>query len=117
MRYLRVIFLFLLAIALISVAMANRDLVVLSLLPADFAALLGVNWSVELPLFLVIFAAIVLGLLIGFVWEWLREHKHRVAASRSGKAAAKLERELAVMRDATSVPKDDILALLDKPKA
>lgn len=117
MRYLRLSLLFLLGIALISLAMANRAVVSISALPADLAALLGVHWSVELPLFLVIFASIVTGLLIGFVWEWLREHKHRVAASRSGKMAAQLERELAVMRDATSVPKDDILALLDKPKA
>ena len=29
---------------------------------------------------------------------------------------ARLEREMAVMRDATSLPKDDILALIDKPR-
>jgi hypothetical protein len=52
-----------------------------------------------------------------FVWEWLREHKHRVAANSNGKQVSKLERELAAMRDATSLPKDDILALLDGPKA
>jgi hypothetical protein len=68
-------------------------------------------------MFLVIFASITAGLLIGFVWEWLREHKHRAAARQSGKVVSKLERELASMRDATSLPKDDVLAILDAPKA
>jgi hypothetical protein len=66
---------------------------------------------------MVIFGGIIAGLLIGFVWEWFREMKHRSTASRKTREVARLERELAVMKDSQSVPKDDILALLDKPKA
>lgn len=117
MRFVRVFLVFALALVLVSVAMANRALVPLQMLPGDLAVLLGVNWAMELPLFLVIFASIIAGLLIGFVWEWLREHKHRVTATRSTKAVAKLERELAVLRDARSLPTDDVLAILEKPKA
>jgi hypothetical protein len=63
----------------------------------------------------VIFAAIIAGVLVGFVWEWFREHGHRATASRKSREVARLERELAVMRDATSVPpKDDVLALLER---
>jgi lipopolysaccharide assembly protein A len=65
----------------------------------------------------VIFGGIVGGILIGFVWEWAREHKHRVVAKGATKQVSRLERELALMRDANSVPQDDILAILDKPKA
>jgi hypothetical protein len=43
--------------------------------------------------------------------------KHRSTASRKTREVARLERELAVMKDSQSVPKDDILAILDKPKA
>ncbi len=117
MRYLRIILLLLLAIALISVALANRDVVVVHLLPLDLSALFGIDWALQLPMFLVIFTSIIIGVLIGFVWEWLREHKHRAAARQSTKAVSKLERELATMRDATSLPKDDVLAILEKPKA
>jgi lipopolysaccharide assembly protein A len=117
MRILRVVLLFILALALVSVAMANRTLVPLQLLPSDLAILIGVNWGIEIPLFLVIFASIIAGLLIGFVWEWLREHKHRAAVKSSIKTVSKLERELATMRDARSVPTDDVLAILEKPKA
>jgi uncharacterized integral membrane protein len=114
-RWLRYLFLFVLAVSLITTAMANREVVLLQLLPEDLAAFLGFGWSAELPLFLVLFGGIVAGLLIGFVWEWFREHKHRVVASARTREVTRLERELAVMRDAASVPpKDDVLALLDQ---
>jgi hypothetical protein len=51
------------------------------------------------------------------VWEWLREHKYRATATRATKAVTKLERELAHMQDAHALPKDDVLAILETPKA
>ena len=116
-RYLRYVVLAVLAIVLLTVAMANRATVTLRGLPDDLAALLGFGGQIELPLFLVIFGGIIAGLLIGFLWEWLREHKHRVTASTKARDVSRLERELAVLRDGSGTPKDDILALLDRPKA
>lgn len=116
-RYLRYLVLAVLAVALVTVALANRAPVLVSVLPADLAALTGFSWQIQVPLFLVIFGGIVAGLLIGFVWEWVREMKHRSTASTKTREVARLERELAAMRDATSLPKDDVLALLDAPKA
>jgi uncharacterized integral membrane protein len=116
MRYLRLFLAFALGAGLLILAMANTALVPVRLLPDDLALLFGVNFSAEVPLFLVMFAAILMGLLIGFVWEWLREHKHRAAASKSQKTVARLERDLAVLRDTRSVPTDDVLALLERPK-
>ena len=71
MRYIRYAFLAALAIVLVSIALANRGMVMLQLLPSGLADLAGMNRSIELPLFIVIFGGIVAGLLIGFVWEWL----------------------------------------------
>ena len=116
LRYLRFVSLALLAICLLTVALANRAPVTVQLLPPDLAAALGTAWQMQLPLFLVIFGGIVLGLLIGFVWEWFREMKHRSTASSKTREVTRLERELAAMRDATSLPKDDVLALLDAPR-
>jgi putative membrane protein len=114
-RTLRLIFLGLLGLGLLTVALANRAVVPVRLLPEDLAALTGLTWAMELPLFLVIFGGIIVGVLIGFVWEWFREHGHRATASQKAREVARLERELAVLKDATSVPpKDDVLALLDK---
>lgn len=117
LRYLRYLVLALIAIALATVSLANRDAVLIKLFPEDLAAFLGMNWQIQIPLFLVMFGGIIGGVLIGFVWEWAREHKHRVVAKGATKQVSRLERELATMRDATSVPKDDIVALLDQPKA
>jgi uncharacterized integral membrane protein len=117
-RYLRLLFLGLLGLALIAVAVANRNPVEVRLLPGDLAELTGLTWAMQLPLFLVIFAAIIVGVLVGFVWEWFREHGHRATASQKAREVARLERELAVMRDATSTPpEDEVLALLERPKA
>lgn len=117
LRYLRYLVLAVIAVALVTMALANRDAVLIRLMPEDLAAMLGVNWQMEVPLFLVMFGGIVGGILIGFVWEWAREHKHRVVAKGATKQVSRLERELATMRDATTLPKDDVLAILDKPKA
>lgn len=116
-RYLRYLFLAVLALGLVTVAMANRAVVQVKVLPDDLAAFVGLQWQMDLPLFIVIFGGIGAGLLIGFVWEWVRERKHRSIASRKSREVARLERELAVMKDSTSIPKDDVLAILDKPKA
>ena len=116
-RSLRYLFLAALGLVLLTVALANRAPVTLKALPEDLAAFTGFAWQIELPLFMVIFGGIIAVLLIGFVWEWFREMKHRSTASRKTREVARLERELAVMKDSQSVPKDDILAILDKPKA
>ena len=114
-RYLRLVFLGLVGIGLLTVALANRAPVAVRLLPEDLAALTGLTWAAEVPLFLIIFGGIIAGVLIGFVWEWFREHGHRVTASQKSREVARLERELAVLKDATSVPpKDEVLALLEK---
>ena len=78
-------------------------------LPDDMAGVLGYQWSISLPLFLVIFASIVAGVAIGFIWEWLREHKHRAEARQ------RLEREVDRLSDASSESGDDVLAMLEGP--
>ena len=116
-RYLRYVFLFLLAVSLLTVAIANRAPVTLRALPDDMSVLLGFGGQVEVPLFLVIFGGIVAGVLIGFFWEWFREQKHRSAVMVKSREVSKLERELAVLRDSKGAQKDDVLALLDRPRA
>lgn len=116
-RTLRYVLLALLAIVLLTVALANRNLVTLRALPDDLAAFAGFGWQIELPLFAVIFASIIAGVLIGFVWEWFREHKYRAEATTKTREVSKLERELAVMRDTKPDQQDDVLALLDQRKA
>ena len=118
MRYIRYAFLAIIAIAMVTVALANRGPVTLSLMPEDLAVLIGIgadNNSIDLPLFLVIFGGILAGVLLGFVWEWLREHKHRAAAAEARRETARLNREMAALKSDTE-EKDDVLALLEEPR-
>ncbi|MGB3315191.1 MAG: LapA family protein [Albidovulum sp.] len=117
MRMLRLLFLSILGIALVAVASANRELVTLRLLPEELDSFLGFGWSVQLPLFVAIFAGIVAGLGIGFVWEWFREAKHRAAASQHKREAGRLEREVSRLKAEKPEVEDDVLALLEGRKA
>ena len=111
-RTFRYIVLVIIAIVLLIVAMANRAAVTVRLLPDDIAAFFGGTWALEMPLFLALFGGVVAGLLIGFVWEWVRESKYRGTASSKSREVARLERELAVLRDTKPEAEDDVLALL-----
>lgn len=113
LKALRYIFLGLLAIALLAVASANRAPVTLHLLPPEMDAFIGLGRTVDLPLFLVIFASILAGLAIGFVWEWLRASNVRSEASLHKQKAGRLEREVSRLREAKAAPGDDILTLLE----
>ena len=116
MRYFRYAFLAILGVVLVSVALANRGAVSLSLLPEPLAELTGLSYQVELPLFLVIFGGIVAGLLIGFFWEWMREYKHRAEAARRSREVHDLTRQLKreKRRADSAENKDEVLALLDE---
>ena len=115
MRFIRLIFVAALALVLVGVALANRDMVTLSAFPANFGQYLGGTWSLTLPLFLVIFVAFALGMLAGLVWEWLREaHIRREARQRSAEVV-RLESEVGHLRDRHAAPRDEVLAILDEP--
>ena len=113
MRYLRYAFLTALAVVLVTIAMANRAPVTLRLMTDEIAGLTGLQNAVTLPFFLVIFGGIVAGILIGFFWEWLREHKHRAEAASQRRERERLQREVDRLQQKSGEPKDDVLALLE----
>jgi len=113
MRYLRYAFLAALAVCLITVALANREPVTLRLMTDGLAAYVGYSNTITLPLFLVIFGGIIVGILIGFVWEWFREHKHRANAAAQRREKEHLQKEVGRLRKTDPEPADDVLALLE----
>ena len=114
MRYIRYLCIAIFAIALISVALANREPVALKVLPNEVAGWFAVNPSVQLPLFLVILGSIVAGLLVGFIWEWIREYGERAEKARLQRETRRLERENARLREEKHEGQDEVLALLDR---
>lgn len=126
MRYLRYLILAVIAVCLFTVALANREVVTLTALPPEMAAFAGVSWSLEVPLFLVGIGGLALGLLIGFLWEWVREGRQRSEAARARREVAKLSREVRELRaaaekaGAVSPAKagtgEEVLRLLEPPR-
>jgi uncharacterized integral membrane protein len=113
MRIIRLLFIISVSIVLIVLALANRQMVSLKLLPTDLAEVVGLTGTITLPLFLVILLGVLIGLLLGFVWEYLREHKHRKELGSKTKEVKTLEREVKKLKNQTNSEKDQILALLD----
>jgi lipopolysaccharide assembly protein A len=116
LRYIKYLFLFLLAVALLIVALANSHPVDLHLLPDGIAAFVPFPVSGSFPLYMVIFASLLAGLALGFVWEYLREAKHRAAVSRERREKSALLREVNTLREKTGEPKlrDDVLSIVDR---
>ena len=113
MRLIRTLFLFFLTIILVVISLANSENVSIYLLPTDLSSLMGTTISINIPLFLVFFSGIFIGLVIGFVWEWLREYKFRVEANLNEKRLSRAETELSEMH-AKDNKGDDVLTLLEK---
>ena len=114
MRYIKYALLAAIAVVLICVSLANREAVSLELLPTDLAALTGMDYTISLPLFVVIFGGVGVGLLIGFLWEWIREHKQRAEAAAQRREMDRMRREIKRLKADKHEGKDDVLAILDE---
>ena len=117
MRFVTYLVLAFIAIALVIVGFANRAIVTLTLLPADLVPFTKYNVSYDLPLYVVVFGGIAVGLLLGFFWEWLREHKHRSEAVAQRRERAMLAKEVEKLKSDRKEGKDDVLALLEDRRA
>lgn len=119
MRYIRYAFLVLILAAAVTVALANRAPVTLALWPDTVSAFVGTGYSVTLPLFVVIGLAVGLGLVLGLVWEWLREHAIRAEAARTRRELDRLRAAQGVAPDAPAIrpERDEVLAILEEPPA
>ena len=79
--------LFLIAIVVgVSIGISNRQAVTLALEPLPY--------SIELPLFIVMFGCLLIGLIAGGIVVWWRDGQVRRRARRAESRAGKLEKEL-----------------------
>ena len=113
MRYISYVFYGSLTIVLVIIAIANRSMTELNLLPEELI-FFDFNFAISLPVYVIFFSGTIFGVLIGFVWEWLREHKHRAEVVRKSRELRRAERELRKIKGEKYEGKDDVLALLDE---
>jgi transposase len=95
LRFLKTLLLLPVAVVVVLLAVANRGPVILSLDPFSRTA---PEISVSVPLYIVIFAAIALGMLIGGVGAWLAQAKHRRARRLYGREVSRLRSEAERLR-------------------
>jgi len=85
-----------LAAVIIAFAVANRQAVTVSFDPFSQA---NPAYSATLPLFVLIFVLVILGVIVGGVAAWLRQSKWRRAARKLDGEVRLLHQELAAIRD------------------
>jgi uncharacterized integral membrane protein len=113
-RYLKILFLILVAVAAVILAVANRGPVTLRLVPegVDVPGVTGqISTEATLPVYIAMLAAVFVGLLVGLVLEALRESDHRKAERRYRKEAQRLEAENRRLAAKAGEEDDDILGL------
>ena len=118
MKTIRYTFWAVVGLCLILIGLANRDIVTVRAMPEALGELLGLSPDIQLPMFIVIFLGVGAGLMIGFLWEWVREYRIRADARGKSREVESLRRELAQLRGATGgdAGGDDVLALLEQSK-
>jgi hypothetical protein len=117
MRAIRLIFFVVLAIVLILVATANRAPITVGMMPQGIADFTGRDWTLTMPGFLALFLAMVFGVMIGLIWEWLREAHLRAESKARAQDLARMQREVGDLRRTHAAPKDEVLAILDDAPA
>jgi uncharacterized integral membrane protein len=84
-----------LAVIMIGFAVANRQVVTISFDPFDAS---HPAYSLKLPLFVVIFVLVILGVVIGGVAAWMRQSRWRASARRAEARNRELNGEVAMLR-------------------
>jgi len=113
LRFIKTIILGVILVALVLIAVANRDPMTVNLVPEALAGLLPIQNALTLPKYMILLAAIAVGLLIGYLFEYIREHKHRRKVNERSREVSKLETEVAKLRKKTGDDQDDVVALLN----
>lgn len=100
-RFLKALIILPVAVLVVLLAVANRAPVQISLDPFSQEA---PEFAAEVPLYLVIFGAVVVGVLIGGVAAWLAQSKHRRARRQYRREAQHLKVETERMRAHAASP-------------
>ncbi|MEM1382887.1 MAG: LapA family protein [Pseudomonadota bacterium] len=92
LRLIKIVILLAIAAALVVLGVANMAPVDLQLLPQGLG---DARYSLPgVPLSLVILAAFVLGVVVGELWEYVREGKHRRKVGQSEREISRLRQEV-----------------------
>jgi hypothetical protein len=90
-----------LAVLIVMFAVANREIITVSFDPFDARQ---PALAIRMPLFILIFVLVGLGVLIGGIAAWMKQHKWRVRARRAEADVRRLRVELDTQRAIAPAP-------------
>ena len=90
-----------LAIVIVMFAVANREIITVSFDPFDSA---HPAFALKLPLFMLIFVLVAVGVVVGGIAAWLRQHKWRMRARRAEAEARDLRARLDAAEPRRNLP-------------
>jgi uncharacterized integral membrane protein len=90
-----------LAILIVMFAVANREIITVSFDPFDSA---HPALAFKMPLFMLIFALVTVGVVVGGIAAWLKQHKWRTRARRAEAEARDLRARLDADQPRRNVP-------------
>lgn len=107
MKILRWLFGAIALLVIVGLTIANRDSVRLSLDPIDGPQS---AWSIEAPLFVVAYGALILGVLLGVTVEWMAQGKWRKSARTAKSEISTLTRDLQKVQEQLAAREQEITA-------
>ncbi|MEL6576138.1 MAG: LapA family protein [Pseudomonadota bacterium] len=111
LRIIKIAVLLTICVVLVVVGVANMQFVPLRLIPEGMSIPETGATSdplITLPLSVVILAAMLVGFVIGEIFEWMREGKHRRERDNRGREIQALRAENARLKAKLSDPKEDL---------
>lgn len=90
-----------LAVIIVMFAVANREIITISFDPFDST---HPAYALKAPLFLLIFALVAVGVVVGGIAAWLRQHKWRARARRAEVEARDLRQRLDAAEPRRNMP-------------
>lgn len=90
-----------LAVVIVMFAVANREVITVSFDPFDSA---NPAVAFKMPLFILVFVLVGLGVLVGGIAAWFRQHKWRTRARRAEADVRRLRSELDAVRSSAPPP-------------
>jgi uncharacterized integral membrane protein len=103
-----------LAIIIVMFAVANREIITVSFDPFDTAR---PAFALKMPLFMLIFVLVGVGVVVGGIAAWLKQHKWRARARRAEAEARDLRARLDTEQPRRNLPAEASPTFLVPPAA
>jgi uncharacterized integral membrane protein len=116
MRYIRGLFVCLFGFTLLLLSLSNQEVVKFKFIPSELDFFYKKGLIFEVPLFVLLLIAILIGMFLGIISEWFRGVKTRRKKELKALENKALKDHVDVSSNLLSKESDDIFNLLDERK-